>query len=252
MPRHRILYSPSGRAGEYANKGLACNLYSGCIHGCRYCYVPGIQRRLRGQFHETSVPVKNDPLGRLEHDCRVLHDEPIFLSFTSDIFQPEPCQWITQEALQIIKSSGNRVRILTKGCVTRQALELLGPGDELGVTLTMHTEQDAKTWEPNAANYGVRIFNLQRAKERGIHTWASFEPVIDPEQTLQLIKLAAPYIDIAKIGMANHLNQWDWPSQEWRERVESIDWPDFRRRAIELCESLGLNYYIKADLREAR
>lgn len=34
----RIIYEPKGRAREYAN--LAANLYSGCIHGCVYCYVP--------------------------------------------------------------------------------------------------------------------------------------------------------------------------------------------------------------------
>jgi DNA repair photolyase len=198
------------------------------------------------------VPVKNDPLGRLELDCRFIHEEPIFLSFTSDLFQRSPYRPITMNALRIIKYSGNRIRILTKGFIPPEMLRKLGKGDEVGATFTFLSDDDQILWEPRAASSGARLANVKRAWDLGIGTWASFEPVIDPEQTLLLIKLAAPYIDIAKIGMANHTASWDWPSEEWRERVASIDWPDFRRRAIKLCESLGLNYYIKADLREAR
>ena len=33
------IYEPKGAAREYAE--LACNLYTGCNHGCLYCYAPG-------------------------------------------------------------------------------------------------------------------------------------------------------------------------------------------------------------------
>ena len=32
-----VIYEPKGRAREYSE--LACNLYRGCTHGCRYCYA---------------------------------------------------------------------------------------------------------------------------------------------------------------------------------------------------------------------
>ena len=37
------IYEPKGRAREYGE--LALNLYSGCRHGCKYCYVPAVLRR---------------------------------------------------------------------------------------------------------------------------------------------------------------------------------------------------------------
>lgn len=249
---NKILYSPSGRAGEYSDKGLACNFYSGCIHGCRYCYVPGTQYKSREQFNASCELAKNDPLARLKKDCEQVHDEPIFFSFNSDLFQPLMyCSVNSLKAMQIVKESGNRVRILTKGFIPDPVLELLTPEDEVGVTLTLLSECDCELWEPKAAPPDVRIENLKRASKRGIKTWASFEPVIDPEQTLNLIDAAAPYLDIAKIGMSNHLSKWDWPSEEWRNRVESIDWAEFGIRAAKVCAFHGLEYYIKLDLRTA-
>lgn len=249
---NKILYSPSGRAGEYASKGLACNIYNGCVHGCRYCYVPGISRTPREKFHAQSCPAKNDPLERLKQDCQVQHSEPIFFSFNSDLFQPEqgPGLYNTFKAIEIVKESGNNLRILTKGFVDDCFFKRMDAGDEFGVTLTLCFPRDSFDWEPLAVSPTARIDNLRRAKLGGIRTWASFEPVIDPEQTLKLIRWAAPYLDIAKIGVFNHTKSCNWPSDEWKQRVESIDWAEFGRAAIRTCEELGLMYHIKQDLRE--
>jgi DNA repair photolyase len=178
--------------------------------------------------------------------------EPIFLCFTCD---PYPCGVgnITREAIQLIKASGNNVRILTKGPgYAARDFDLLDYNDEFGVTLTFCDLDDSRLWEPGAQSAGMRLDCLRVAKQAGIKTMASFEPVIHPAQTLHLIESAALYCDIAKIGRANHLSRWAWPQEdEWRRMVESIDWADFGMRAVELCERLGLEYYIKQDLREA-
>lgn len=33
----RVIYSPKGKAGEYAEN--AANFYVGCSNGCTYCYL---------------------------------------------------------------------------------------------------------------------------------------------------------------------------------------------------------------------
>ncbi len=248
MASLRILYTPSGRAGEYANKGLACNLYRGCVHGCRYCYVPGVCRQSREAFHAGSAPAA-DVISRLEHDCRQRHEEPIFLSFTCDIYQPALLCDVTSEALRIIKQSGNRVRILTKGVIPETDLERLGEGDEVGVTLTFDNPADSRLWEPGAALPAERIVNLIQARRRGIQTWVSFEPVIHPEQTFSLLECVQRWADVVKIGKANHIGSWDWPQEdEWRRLVEGIDWARFARESVALCERLSLPYVLKQDL----
>lgn len=244
MSKLQLLYQPAGRALEYG--ALACNLYRGCSHGCRYCYVPQVLHMSREEFHREVKPTK-DALKRLEHDCQTVHPEPIFLCFTCDPYAP--CEEsVTHEALRIIKASGNRVRILTKGRIPDDDLDLLGPGDEVGVTLTLHWRTDLLEWEPGALSARERLVNLMRAKGRGCRTWASLEPVIYPEQTLDLIRVARSCADAIKVGTANHTSRWNWPSEEWRQWVKSIDWEAFAVRVVELCERLGVDYTLKADL----
>ena len=50
------IYETSGRAREY--RELACNLYVGCDHACRYCYVP-VMRKGKAGMRDGGVARKN-------------------------------------------------------------------------------------------------------------------------------------------------------------------------------------------------
>jgi len=242
-----LLYTPSGRAGEYANKGYACNLYTGCPHGCKYCYSPATLRMTREQFHSCVKPKKNC-LERLEVDLAKVGklDEPIFLCFSCD---PYPMGYdcsTTRAAIRLIKLSGNHVRILTKnGGYAKQDFDLLGSGDEFGVTLTMLARQQYK-WEPLAGTIYSRLSAITTARHLNIKTWVSFEPVIYPDQTLHTIEHLAGCIDVIKIGKLNYINALP---ANLRAEVEHIDWRQFAIDASQLCERLGINYMLKADLK---
>jgi len=75
-----------------------------------------------------------------------------------------------------------------------------------------------------------------KAHQKGIKTWVSFEPVLNAENVLGMIKDVAPYVDKVKIGKLNY-------------HLSDIDWARFGREAEALCKSLGLDYYIKDSLR---
>jgi DNA repair photolyase len=64
-----IIYEPGGRAREYA--ALAANLYSGCGHGCKYCYAPDVLHRKREVFHQNPT-VREAVLEQFEKDCQQL------------------------------------------------------------------------------------------------------------------------------------------------------------------------------------
>ena len=244
MPHRKLIYHPSGSAGEYADKGYAVNLFKGCTHGCKYCYVPAACRVSRESFH-ASVTAAPDVLQRLEKDMSKagVLPEPIFLCFTCDPYCVDAPEEITREAIGIIIRSGNRVNILTKGGM-RAADDLLFlsmvPGNKIGATLTFQSLRLSMTWEPRATAPVSRIEMLKLAKEKGIETWASIEPVIDPDQSLRIMQAALPYVDIFKIGKWNH-----------DPRAKEIDWRRFARTARQIMEANGKRYIFKKELREA-
>jgi DNA repair photolyase len=83
-----IIYVPKTDAFEYAP--LAINLYRGCGHSCKYCYVPSTIHMKRAEFDAGVSGLKVDYWSRLRRDSRQFHGSPeqIMLSFTSDPYHP--------------------------------------------------------------------------------------------------------------------------------------------------------------------
>lgn len=247
MSLRRLLYVPSGRAGAYANGGYAINIFKGCTNGCKYCYVPRFLKMNEEQeriFRTTVVPVPS-VLERIEKDVKRLGllPEPIFLSFTCDPFPVDPLlHQYTGAATEIIIKSGNAVNILTKvGTLATKYFDLLSDDsrNKVGTTLTFYNEQMSRVWEPKAALPIDRVEMLRVAKEAGITTWASIEPVIVPEESLRIMSFAMPYVDEFRIGKWNH-----------DKEANKIDWHKFAQDAVKMMERHNKQYVLKDDLRK--
>jgi len=235
------IYEPKGRALEYAP--LACNLYRGCGHKCTYCYAPQVIRESRDTFHSSINPRKNI-LAEIRKDAAKLRNDPrrVLLSFTSDPYQKENDEHkLARSAIEILHEHGLSVEILSKGGMrATQDFDLLGAEDRVAATLTSVSDDIAREWEPGAALPKDRMAYLELAKSRGLVTWASLEPVIDPAESLEIIRQTHTFVDKFKVGTLNH-----------HARSKEIDWRRFGLDAVELLEKLGCDYYIKKDLREA-
>ncbi len=238
-----IIYEPKARAAEYAP--LAVNLYTGCLHACGYCYAPGVARKKRSVFR-TSVEPRKNILEQLEKDCRKMKGDPreILLCFMTDAYQPfTEGQDITREALLILEKYEMKVTILTKGGMraARDFDILKRNGWSFGTTIIFENPDSQRQWEPVAASLGDRVKTIQTAHDQGIRTWVSLEPVIDPDESLHLIRrlngtLNDGIVDHWKIGKINY-NKW------YEDRV---DWKKFLIEVMRLLS--GKSYYIKRDL----
>lgn len=233
-----IIYQPAGKAREYCD--LAANLYAGCSHGCSYCYAPAALRRKAEAFVQAAP--RKDVIRQIEKEAPAYAGQEVHLCFTCDPYQPiETEHRLTRQTLDIFTRHQVRARILTKGGA--RCLEdldrLKANGAIVGATLTFANDADSLTLEPGAALPLDRISTLERLHEAGIETWASLEPVIDPEQSLKIIRYTHPFVDTFKVGKWNH-----------DARAAKIDWAAFARQAVDLLEQLGAHYYIKDDLRK--
>lgn len=219
------IYEPKGKAKEYGD--LALNIYTGCPHRCFYCFTPSVLRRDREKFHSDVRPRENiveETRKQLEREG--ITGKLIHLCFTCDPYPTGYDTTPTREIIKLLKEYGNHVQILTKGDGTRD-FDLLDDEDWYGITIDGNKVISAGC---------PPVFQIRRAKERGIKTWVSFEPVLDTERVLFLIEAMAPTMDKVKIGKLNY-------------HPSDIDWKKFGNDAEALCKRLGLDYYIKDSLR---
>ena len=240
-----VIYEPKGRALEYSE--LACNLYLGCTHGCKYCFAPGCMRKTSEQWHSAANPRK-DVIKAFDREARKLaaagEKRAILFSFLSDPYQPaEKDLRLTHQALEIIERTGLKSKILTKGHADLIEADLplmKQAGTELGITLSFCNDASRQGWEPEAATVEERIGTLKKAHNMGIRTWVSMEPVIIPEEALDLLESLAPFVDHWKIGKLNH-----FPEIEIK-----IDWVAFREQAKTILNRNEASYYLKKSLAE--
>ena len=231
----KVIYVPKGKAFEYCP--LAVNLFRGCSHACSYCYVPGISYQTKESF---SIPIpRKDIIEKIRKEAPAHRGHKVSLCFTCDPYQKAHDHLkLPAKAISALHDGGAFVSILTKsGMLSAQDFPLLGRGDEYGATLTFIKKEDSDRWEPGAASPIERIEALEKAHAAGIPTWASIEPVIDPAQSLELIRITHPIVDVFKIGKWNH-----------DTRANLIDWKSFAMSALELVNKYNKKHLIKKDL----
>ncbi|MDD5017180.1 MAG: DUF5131 family protein [Eubacteriales bacterium] len=230
------LYEPKGRAKEYGD--LCINIYTGCPHGCYYCYAAKMAARYGRDF--TKVEPRPGIVEATKHQLEKeqITGKLIHLCFTCDPFPKGVEDIATISIIKLLKAYGNHVQILTKNpsrAIEYDVLDLLDGDDWFGTTISCNTLL-AKTAEPNANTPFVRLIALARAMDLGIKTWISCEPVLEPDAIFKLIIDYGDNFDKIKIGKLNY-----FPS--------NIKWHDFGHEAERLCKLYGRDYYIKADLR---
>jgi DNA repair photolyase len=233
------IYKPKGRASEYGD--YAINVYTGCNHGCSYCYARSMSERFTRKGRECAFDTPMPREGIAESVRRQLDRERItgklvHLCFMCDPYPADIDTTPTREVVKAIKDAGNHVQILTKGGTRAgRDFDLLDGGDWFGVTISGHALH-MKDHEPNAAPHSSRMSVLAAAANRGIKTWASFEPVYDERTVYDAIN-GLDHIDLYRIGKLNY-------------RPSGIDWGAFGRECERLCIKHGRNYLIKGDLRK--
>ena len=225
------IYEPRGAAKEYGD--LALNIYTGCPHRCYYCFAPSVLRRDREKFHSDVRPRENI----IEETRRQLEREGItgkliHLCFTCDPYPTGYDTTSTRKIIKLLKEYGNHVQILTKGDGS-QDFDLLDGNDWYGITVSGGMTDDV---EPGAMMTPFRLLRLRNAHDLGIKTWVSFEPVIDANNVLGIIRDFAGVFDKVKIGKLNYHHS-------------DINWKQFGHEAEGLCKRLGLDYTIKDSLR---
>lgn len=252
-----LIYEPKGPAREYAD--LAVNLYKGCDHQCTYCYAPSFAYMMknrewsveqfknviiRGKEKDSPEVRKTKLLNQLRREAsRLQTDDRILFSFTTDPYQPiEEEHHLTRQAIEILGEAGLKMTVLTKAASrAMKDIELFKKYNvEFAQTFCFVTDSVRKVWEPNADSVVARSAALDIAIDAGLPTWLSLEPVIDPKESLEVIRIFRDKTDLIKVGPVDR--RWN------SELCESIDWTKFLGEALELLTGGKCDHYIKNHL----
>lgn len=241
------IYEPKGAAREYSP--LALNYIKGCDHGCVYCYVPKMMKRFNAGYVHSDVYIKEEKalLKEIEASAKRFRssEKQVFLSFLTDPYSSFNKQTkLTRRVLEILLKYEIPVSILSKGGLrVLEDLDIIkqfGPNIQVGGSLTFTSITDSLKWEKGAAIPEERFEALQVLHSEGVRTWASMEPVIYPDQSLEIMELTKDYVDAYKIGKLNH-----FPKHEVK-----FDWQQFLIDSVAIMRKHDKQFYIKKDLLE--
>lgn len=183
----KLIYQPKGKAREYSP--WACNLYNGCSNRCEYCYnrhCPGAS--LLGADNVTlksGATLEQFKKELLRYKEQIITDDKgLFFNFVSDPFLEETYELNMQCAEFAFE---NRVPcvFLSKRKVPIQMADLFMNNRDyvkVGFTLTGCDEL-----EPGANTNQERITEINLLGTAGIKTWASIEPVISIQKSIEVI-----------------------------------------------------------------
>ena len=161
------------------------NPYTGCSHGCRYCYADFIKRfqNIPDKWGEFVFAKANCP-GLLEKEIEKNKPGSIFMSSVCDCYMPEEEKFgLTRKILEVFSRSGDKnkfaIEILTKSSLVRRDFDLLKELDiELGMSVNQLYGKTAAILEPLASSPNERLETLKEAREKGIRTFGFISPVL--------------------------------------------------------------------------
>lgn len=192
MNMGKLIYQPKGKAREYSP--WACNLYNGCTNNCTYCYnKKGVGSKLLGKEDVTlKSGFKNmdDAYSTFQKeldkykDAILADDKGLFFNFVSDPFLEET--WLLNyKCAQYAVRCGVPCVFLSKKQPNNAMLGLFCRYKEMvkvGFTLT-----GMDGLEPNADTNSERIEAIRVLESGGVRTWASIEPIINAEKSLNMM-----------------------------------------------------------------
>ncbi|MEM1927942.1 MAG: radical SAM protein [Acidilobaceae archaeon] len=232
----------------------ALNPYSGCSHGCIYCYARLYVSDARVRENWGSVVAARVNIHRvLERETRRLSPGLVGVGTVTDPYQPvESLFRLTRRSLEVLLSRGFRASIQTKNPMVLRDLDILESRREfvdVGFTITTLDWSVSKTIEPHAPPPLARVRALEELSRRGVETWVFYGPVIpgvndDPETARSIAEVAARtgsvlYVDPLRVKP--FMLSEEHPLREAALRARSRKWlRELHETVARLCREYGL------------
>jgi DNA repair photolyase len=190
------------------------NPYTGCQHGCSYCYAR-FMKRVTGHREPWGdfVDVKVNAPELLRNEIRRKSKGRVWISGVCDPYQPLEEQYrLTRQCLAILVGNNWPVIIQPRSPLVLRDLDIIREAGDIEVGLSITTADDdiRKLFEPHAPPIPDRIQALDELHRAGIRTYAMIAPVLPGAEGLA--GLLTGKVDYVLIDRMNyHYADWIYP-----------------------------------------
>lgn len=169
------------------------NPYTGCAHGCIYCYAR-FMKRFTGHSDDEWGKFVDVKINSVELMEKQLSKKPprgtILLGSVTDAYQPIENKYaLTRSIIEVISKYQYPLSILTKSDLAVRDINILQKmvDCEVGLTITTLDKDKAKIIEPFAVSPKRRLTALAKLKQAGITTYAFVGPILPGITDLHMI-----------------------------------------------------------------
>lgn len=224
------------------------NPYTGCSHGCRYCYASFMKRFTNhtepwGDF----VDVKINAPYILRKQLRRTRKGAIIISSVTDPYQPLESRYkITRKCLEELLPYQFSVNILTKSPLVLRDIDLMKKFKdiEVGITITTSDEGIRRLFEPKTPSIEARIHTLQKLHRSGLRTYAFIGPVL-PMKPEILCKKIGDHVNYVLIDRMNYITKTrslykrsrldKWLKREYLDNIVERLKKGFKGKKVDVC-----------------
>jgi len=223
---------------------LTFNPYTGCDHGCVYCYASSYIPKF------FNCRPKKDLIAKLKREAAKLKDEIISISNSSDPYPNlEAKTRLMRKCLEILSQHDCKIQIITKSNLVARDIDLLRKiPSTVSLTITTDDDKIAKIIEPHAPPASERLKTVETLIKNGVPTSVRIDPIIpfvndNPKNLIRKLAL----IDVPHVtGSTYKVKPDNW------QRL-SMTLPKIAERLkplyFEKGEKIGRYVYLPRDLR---
>ncbi len=226
---------------------LSLNPYTGCPHGCLYCYASSYIP------HFQEPRPKADLEKRLKREAlKVKSGNLVTMSSSSDPYpELERDLQITRGCLDILKSRGLKVLVVTKSDLVCRDADILSDMETVvSITITTLREDLAMLLEPGAPPTKKRLEAIRLLSLKGIPVSARIDPIIPGINDSEIEDLVNA---TCKAG-AKHITSSTYKARpdSWRRILIAFPMQSESLKAVfEKGSRIGGSRYISKDVRES-
>jgi DNA repair photolyase len=187
------------------------NPYTGCQHGCTYCYAR-FMKRVTGHKEPWGefVDVKINAPELLGKEIKKKKRARVWVSGVCDPYQPlEATYQLTRQCLEILVRNHWPVIIQTRSPLVLRDIDIIREAEDIEVGLSITTADDEirKLFEPSAPPIPERVQALDELHNAGIRTYAMIAPVLPGAEGLAaLLRGKIDYVIIDRMNY--HYADW--------------------------------------------